>query len=507
MQSNRIKKASLNLITTALFELITFVCGLIIPRLILSNYGSAYNGIASSITQFFGMISILRLGVAGATRVALYKTLAANDIEGTSAIVRATEKYMRKIGFAIVAYIVFLALVYPRIVDTEVSNYDVVVLIIAAGIGSFAQYFFGITYQTFLAADQSLYIYNVFQSVSTMLNAILSVFLIEMGCTIQEVKLCSSVVFLITPFCMNYYVTKKYHLDKKCAPDNSSLRQRRDVLASSLANIIHGNTDIVVLTIFCNVKEVSVYSVYNLVMNALKAILRIFSTGTEAIFGDMWARKQYESIRKNLSLYEYIIGVFISVIYSTTLLLILPFVSLYTDGITDVKYYRPDFAYVITIAMACFCFRTPYLTLVQGVGHYKETKKGSYFEAGLNIVSSVILVNIIGITGTAIGTLLANVFRSFQYAFYIDNHIITRGKKVIIIRPIWIAANILLVFLVANPIISIKAQCGWLDWCICAICLVLISTIVVLVSSFMCYRDDMKNALCVIKRMIRKGKN
>lgn len=506
MARSRIKKASINLITTTLYEIVTFVCGLILPRLILSHFGSTYNGITSSVTQFLSLVSILRLGVAGATRVALYKTLATGDIAGTSAIVRATEKYMRKIGYVILAYIVVLAVFYPMFTDTGVGYFDVAILIVAAGIGTFAQYFFGITYQTLLSADQSIYVYNISQTGCTVANTLLSAALIYAGCTIQTVKLSCSIVFFLTPFILNLYVTKKYKLDKRCKPDNSGLKQRKDVLASSLANIVHENTDVVVLTLFCDVKIVSVYTVYNLVMAALRKVLEIFSTGTEAIFGDMWAKKQYDSIRRNLSLYEYVIGVLVSVLFSATLMLIVPFVSLYTKGVNDVNYILPTYAIIISIAMACYCFRTPYLTLVQGVGHYKQTKRGAYFEAGLNLVSSVVLVQFIGITGTAVGTLLANVFRSLQYAFYIDDHIVDRGKLIIFKRIFWITLNIAASCGIAYLLLGTMAKSGWLKWVLSGAIIVAISCVITGISSVLFFRDDMRKTLGIAKRMATRGK-
>jgi hypothetical protein len=504
MARSRVKKASINLITTSIYEIITFICALILPRLILRNFGSTYNGITASVTQFLSLVSILRLGVAGATRVALYKTLASEDIAGTSAIVKATEKYMRKIGYVILAYIAVLAALYPMFTDTGLGYAEVAVLVVAAGIGTFAQYFFGITYETFLSADQSVYIFNIAQACCTLANTLISALLIYAGCSIQVVKLASACIFFLTPLTLNIYVSKKYNLDKKCEPDYTAIKNRKDVLASSLANIVHENTDIVVLTFFCDVKVVSVYTVYNLVMSALRKILSIFSTGTEAIFGDMWAKKQYDSIKRNLSLYEYVIGVFISVIFTATLMLIVPFVRLYTEGVTDANYILPIYALIITIAMACFCFRTPYLTLVQGAGHYKQTKRGAYFEAGLNLVSSIILVQFIGIVGTAVGTLLANIFRSFQYAFYIDNHIAKRGKMEVFKRAGWIIINILVSCFLTGILIGNRAETGWGAWCICGVTAVFISTIVTMATSYMFFRSDINETIGVAKRMLAR---
>ena len=50
------KKAFRNTICQLLLEAITAACGLILPRLILSYFGSTYNGIIQSISQFISCI-------------------------------------------------------------------------------------------------------------------------------------------------------------------------------------------------------------------------------------------------------------------------------------------------------------------------------------------------------------------------------------------------------------------------------------------------------------------
>ena len=83
--------------TTAGFirQFISLVCGLILPRLILSAFGSTYNGLTSSITQFLSVITLMRAGIGGASRAALYKPLAEKDSSSVSMIMNQMQKYMQ----------------------------------------------------------------------------------------------------------------------------------------------------------------------------------------------------------------------------------------------------------------------------------------------------------------------------------------------------------------------------------------------------------------------------
>lgn len=507
MEKTRTKKAFYNMVSSIASEAIALICSLILPRLILTNYGSAYNGISSSATQILGAVSIFAIGVTGSTRVALYKSLAANDIERTSRIIKSTELYMRKVGYGLLVLWALLIVFYPIVIDTGYSWTEVAPLIFAAGIGAAGQYFFGMTYGALLMADQRLYISNIIYIVTSVLNVVIAVVLIKAGCSIQIVKLVSSFILVLNPIARAMYVRHNYRLDTKSEPDETALAMRRDVMAHSIASIVHDYTDIIVLTIFCSVKVVSVYTVYNLVMVALKKTQTVFTSGTESIFGSMWANQEYDKIKENLSLFEYIMAVFVSVVFASSYVLILPFVSLYTKGVTDIEYVLPVFSVVIISAQMFFAFRAPYLAVIHGAGHYKQTKNGAYAEAIINLTASIIFVQFFGIVGVAIGTLLANVFRTVQYAIYIDDHLVSRGKHCFVLRILWAVANVVLTAFICNLLqIETNAYDGWREWVISAVFSVIIGTAVVLVSSLLFYRKDLYGTKKLAGRLFKRKK-
>ena len=505
MEKSRTKKASLNIMTSTLLEVLTMLSGIILPRYILRYFGSSYNGITSSASQFLSMISVLTLGVTASTRVALYKTLVKHDTSGTSAIVRATERYMRKVALALAAYIVVLALVYPLVVHTGFPYLDVALLILIVGINVFGELYFGVTYRTFLMADQSIYISNLFSSISIILNLIISIVLIKAGLSIHVVKLGGAMVYFLRPLLQNIYVTKKYKLDKHCEPDMSAINRRGDAMMHAAANIVHDHTDIIVLTLFTDVKLVSVYTVYNMVMSSLKKIQSVFTTDTEPIFGSMWANGENDKIGKNLSVFEFLVNAFNAVAFGTAIVVILPFISLYVPhNVNDINYILPTYSVVISLAFATQGMRIPYLALVQGIGHYKQTRNAAIAEAAINIVVSVVLVNIIGIVGVAVGTLIANIYRSTVYALYIEKNVLHRGKHVFILKYSWTFVCMMIIVVPARLLVQNILINNWLTWILVSACVVIYSCVVVLLAAALCYREDLKYAVNVAKAMINK---
>ena len=142
---DRGKKALYNSLASAVSQIVTMVCGFILPRLILSTFGSSYNGITASVSQFLSVIALLRAGVGGATRASLYQSLANNDTKRTSATVKATEIFMRKVALIFLGIVTIFAIFYPYLVKDEFEWGFAASLILIISLSTFIQYFFGIT--------------------------------------------------------------------------------------------------------------------------------------------------------------------------------------------------------------------------------------------------------------------------------------------------------------------------------------------------------------------------
>ena len=415
-----------NLASAFLLQIVALICGFILPRLILVSFGSAYNGIINSVNQFLSCVTLLRAGVGGVTRAALYKPLNDKDMYRVAEIVKATEIFMQKVAILFSSFLLLFAAVYPVWVRDEFSWIFTFTLILAIGFSTVVQYFFGITYSFLLQADQKLYIYNCLQILTYILNTAITVVLIKNGFEVRIVKLASSLVFCITPVFMYTYVHRNYHMPKEVKPDNSCIAQRWDAFAHQVAAFVHNNTDLMVLTIFSTLYQVSVYSVYYLVINGIRKLIDTCSGSIEALFGNMIANEENRSIKLRIQLYEWGLHIIAGVLFGATAFLIVPFVSVYTRSVVDVNYINPLFGCIICLAEFMACIRLPYQNLAEAAGHFKQTKRDAITEAVLNIMISVALVRHLGITGVAIGTLVAMTYRTMKFAAYVSKVFIDR---------------------------------------------------------------------------------
>lgn len=497
------KKAYYNIVTKFIYQIVALVTGLITPRLILQTFGSTYNGAISSITQFLSMISVLTIGIAGAMRVELYKNFAQEDLLGISRIVKATEKFFKRVGKILVMYTIFLAILFPIVLNNQIPSVDCVLLVVILSLSTFGVYYFGQTYFLFLQADQSEYITTIGYIIVNIVNMLIVIVMINAQCSIFIVKLSCSFLPIMYPIIISKYVKHKYKLVTDIDADLSLLGQRKDAMFHSIANIIHDNTDIILLTIFTNAKIISVYTVYYSIVQNVKQLFQNFTTGLEAAFGVLWAGNKKDVFKRNFEIYEFLSFSFSSVIFTCVGLLILPFIQLYTKGINDINYIRISFAILVTITEAVFCIRQPYVTIVQAAGKYKETKKGAFIEAVINLVLSLILVNIIGLNGVIIGTLVSNLFRTCQYAYYSYKHLLGRNIVFFIKNVCMHIINTSLTVVIFNKIMQYMIINSWWEWVRESIVCFSIAFFITLLNAFIFNKKNLLNSFGVIKKMVK----
>ena len=497
----RSQKAVKNIITSLLQQVVTVICGLIVPRAIIGSFGSSVNGLISSITQFLSYITLLEAGIGPVIKSTLYKPIAKKDKTQIEKILKASQRFFRVISGIFIIYLIALCFIYPLIVSTEFETGYTISLILIIAISTFAEYFFGMVYKLYLQAEQKTYVTSTIQILTTIVNAILVILLIKFGANIQVVKLGSAFIFVFRPILQNIYVKKKYNINFKDVKEKYELKQKWDGLAQHIASVVHNSTDIAILTIFTTTVEVSVYSVYLYVINGVKNMVQALTGGVDASFGDMIAKNEIDNLNRSFRTYELFYFTLITIVYIITLVTILPFIKVYTLGITDANYYRPTFAIFITLAELMWSIRLPYSSVTLAAGHFKQTNKGAWIEVFTNLIISILLVFKLGMIGVAIGTLVAMTIRTIEFMYHTSKYILKRKQIENIKRVIILATEMLVIVPIGFFISSFINVNSYISWLVLAVIIGIISLLGVGITNSIIYRKDLKDLLNMIKRL------
>jgi O-antigen/teichoic acid export membrane protein len=487
----RKKSLALTTIFSLIYQVVVVICGIILPKLYMKYFGSELNGLVTSITQFLGFITLLEAGVGNVVQSSLYRPLAQKDDAEISKIIISSNRFFRKIALILAVYVAGLMVFYPFFVSNQYDWVFTATLILIISISSFAQYFFGISYQMLLNADQKGYVRLVLQIVTLILNTVVCGILMSLGFSIHIVKLSTAAIFILRPLGMNLYVKRHFNLDLSLKLEGEPIQQKWNGLAQHIANVVLINTDVTVLTLFSNLINVSIYSVYHNVVYGIQNLVTAFTSGLQALLGDMYAKKERELLVSTFERFEWLIHVLIEIAFGCALVLIIPFVKVYTADITDANYINIPFAVLITLAQASYCLRLPYNIMVMAAGHYKQTQASAIIEAIINVVVSVSFVFRFGIIGVAIGTVAAMTYRSTYLAWYLSHNILNRNLFYYLKH---IAVDVLVFALIYTICGVFPADIStYFEWIMLAIKYALISILIIAVVNILFYFRECKS--------------
>ena len=460
-------------------------------------------GLTESITNFLGFIVLLEAGFGPVVKVVLYKALAKKNSNQVERILKTSERFFRRIAIFFLFYVLGLTILYPSISG---SNFDYVftaTLVLIMAVSVFAEYFFGITYRLFLQSDQKTYVTNAIQIITMLLNLCLIAVAVKCGAGVIVVKIITSIVYVLRPILQNIYVKRKYKISLDGVKANYKIEQKWDALIHHVAFMIHSKTDIVILTLMSSLKNVAIYSVYALILNGVKSIVSVIADSFSAAFGDMIAKAEKDTLRKRFNVYETMFMTISAVVYSGTLMLITPFVIVYTLNINDADYIQPIFGVLLTISIYLLTVRQPYNELIKAAGSFKQTRRGASVEAIVNIVLSIIMVWQFGLVGVAIGTLVAMLIRTIEFIYYANRHILDRNIWVNVRKIVVVIFETMGVILISR-FIPMPEMNSYLNWILYAIEIMAVSVVMILPLNYLLYKNDFKDLWKILKKILRR---
>lgn len=495
------KSLSINMVTSVLSRVVVLITGLIVQHFILQAYGSTLNGLTSSITQVMSYLVLFEAGLGTASIQALYDPLSRNDWKKVSGIVVATGVEYKKITAAFSSVLLLVSLVLPFTLKGQVE-FAVASLLTAVTGGSYiASYIVGGKYKAILSADRKMYVLYILDMLSSILSCVLRVMALRVGAGIVWVQLLhlGSILFKNA----GYFICVKSRykkIDYKETPDLQSVSKRWNVLIHSIAGIVVNHTDVIILTLFASLKTVSVYSAYNMVFGQLSTTIQsTFIQAPQAHFGILYY-KDKRKFERSFRVYETVFTILLFWICEIALVMITPFIEVYTKGVTDIKYIDKWLPILFTLILLLNLLRSPAVMAVNVSGAFKETQKGAIIEAIINITVSLTLffTTKLGLYGLLIGTVCSYIYRTADLICYTYKHIVGCNISDFIRTVIVNFALLGLMYYFACVKFPIQAA-SFVGWSVSTVIVTIVVSIELIVGNIILNRERVSEIYSVIK--------
>ncbi len=481
------------------------IVGIITPRIMLKYYGSEINGLVSSITQFISYFALVEAGLSGAATYALYKPLANDDYLSINGIISAARKFYNQAGYTFVFLIVGFSAFYSSYVKTDLlSKLEVGLLVLILGTSGVLDFFTLSKYSVLLTADQKTYVISLSSIIYVILNTIIIVILGTKQINIVVLRLAALLSVFLRTFILMIYVKVNYkYIRYDAEPDTEALNKRWDALYLQILGVIQTGIPIVILTLVTkDLKLVSVYSIFNMIIVGINGILSIFHGGLSASFGDVIARREKSVLQKSYTEFEFSYYTLITAVYSITFITIMPFIRVYTSGINDINYDVPMIGFLFVLNGLLYNLKTPQGMLVISAGMYRETRVQSTIQGLIVVILGLVLTPSIGIYGILIASILSNIYRDIDLMFFIPRNL---TELPVINSAIRILRVFMVILIICLPVKFIELNPGgYIQWIIHAIIIGIYSCIIVLIISLLFDRNALKEVSNRVTGMVRR---
>ena len=500
----RTKKFIYNSIASAIYQIAVMIVGLVTPRILLQYYGSEINGLVSSINQFITYFSLVEAGIAGAAVYSLYKPLAEENHQEISGIVSAAKKFYIQSGWIFTALVIGMAFIYPLFIHIEgMSTIIIGILVLVLGAKGFMEFFTLSKYRVILSADQKTYVISMASTIYIILQMLIIVILSLFRVNIVVIYTIAIFALFVRSIILMIYVRKKYkYVNYNAKPNKRALNKRWDALFLQILQSVQTGAPVIIATIFTTLKDVSIFSIFNMVFVGINGILGIFVSGLSASFGDIIARQESETLKKTYGEFEYSYYIIIAIVYAVSFIMIMPFINIYTNNITDANYNQPLVGFLFTLNGLLYNLKTPQGTLVISAGLYKETRYQNLTQALIIIILGIILAPQLGISGILIASCLSNLYRDIDLSTFIPKKVTklpikNTYKRIFMLVLIIILTVIPYQFININPI-------GYIQWIINAIIATIYSLIIAIVIGILFDKNCFKTTLGRLRYMVVK---
>ena len=518
--STRTSRFVQNTVFTGAYQLTAMLMGFVTPRLMMLFYGSQVNGLIVSATEFLTYFRMVEAGLAAAAVYSLYKPLSEQDHTAISAIVSAARRFYNVAGWMFVGLTLAFAVIYPFFVPVAsangdlMSHFSVLLLICAMGVSGALEFFTLSRYRVLLTADQRTFMISLASMTSLLLQTAVIVVLAYLRVNIIVVRLLASLTIAIRPLILGRYVKKEYpQVDAYAKPNNAALSRRWDAMYQQFTTAFHQGAAVMLTTIITrNAAMVSVYGTYHMVTIGLWGILKMSTTGIYSGFGDLIVRGERAKFQQAYRDFEYLYLSIATVLLAVAAIMIVPFVVLYTDKITDANYDAPLIGIMVVLEAITDHCKMPMDLMISAAGKFRETRHHCTAQVATAAVAGLLLglwglqtSLTMAVVGILSGIILSNILRAVLQLWFVPRHITHIPWRNTLKRMVLMVVE---VAVIAGPFLAFKLLDinGFFKWITLAVPLCIYAMAITVGFGWLFDRDSVQSLMGRAKFLFQKGK-
>ncbi len=413
MSNTRTQNARRNIYASLVNKVVTLILPFLTRSAIIYFVGVLYLGLNGLFTSILSVLSLAELGIGSAMVFSMYEPIAKNDTETVCALLNLYKKIYRIIGTVILvlglAFTPFITKVIHGDIPTDTNIYILYLISLANTVIS---YFMFAYKNSLLAATQRM---DVTTNITTVMATIANLVQILLLSIFRNYYF----YCIVTPFVtiseniIRAHFANKLYPEYQCRGEVSSelkteIKKRVfGLFIYRLSRVMRYSLDSLVLSTFLGLTVLAKYNNYFLIMNSIVGVMDIMTNNITASIGNSIAletqEKNYNDFRKIQLIYMWAAGFCTAALFC----LYQPFMRMWVgeelmfDGLIMSVFCI--YFFINRCGDVCYTYR-------QSAGLWWEDRYRPIVEAVVNLTLNIILVQIIGVVGVMLSTIIGLVF-------------------------------------------------------------------------------------------------
>jgi len=422
MQKNsRTRNSILNISTSIGGQLLTTILKFVVRTVFIYTLGKQYLGINGLFADILTMLSLTELGFDTAINFKLYLPLATGDDKRVRVLMKFYKQAYRIIGVVIFA----LGLCIIPLLPVLIKDYDslqylginAVFIFILHLLRSTTSYLFFAYRSAVMKADQKKYILDLADYVVTIATNVTQILILVF---LKDFVLYTAalVIFIILQNLVNALISQHYYPQYFTKEeDKISKHEVKEMLKDcgalfvyKLNNVVVKATDNTVISAFLGLVAVGLYSNYLLFYTTIRSIFDKVYTAVKASMGNLFATETVEKKYKIFQVMNYLSVVLFGTAGIGVAVCADELLTVWVGS--DYVIAKP-FAILVGIEILFHGLKINLGQIRNVSGAFRQMWFRPVLGVIINLVASIALVNIIGIHGVILGTIIADVLTNF----------------------------------------------------------------------------------------------
>ncbi len=405
------RKSLINVITAVFFKIILLVLTLFTRRFLIQYVGNDANGIFSLYTSIIGFLAIADLGIGTAIIFSMYKPIVDGDKYKVSALYVLFIRVYRIIGILILIAGLCILPALPYLAKDYSADFNLYYTFLLMLASIVITYFFSAK-SSLINAYKNNYITTTFHSIALIIEGILQLVLLYIFKSFELYLICKIISVCIEWLLTSIYFRKhhKQALDMSAKLDDATktevIQKTKAMFMHKIGNLLVNTSDSIIISAFISVVILGKYSNYTTIVTAMNGVIALAFTPLTSIIGHLCVGDNNQLKLKYFNFFygiNFILGI---IFYLGYYAVIDDVVTIcFGNGLELTK----DISIVITINYFIQFMRQSVLTFRDATGTFYNDRYKPTVEGIFNIILSISLVYVCGVTGVIIATIITNL--------------------------------------------------------------------------------------------------